>query len=212
MKISDLRPAEYNPRKITDEKLRALKGCIEEFGDLSGFVFNRRTGNLVCGHQRLKCIPRGATIKKTKLDTATKTGTVAEGCVLVGGERWGYREVDWGIEREKMANIAANKHGGDWDEDKLGEIMRELSKSGDIDMDLSGFDFAEIEEMIAGESAKADSADSNAGESGMVPDKEDNILVRISVNPGMWLGKRGAILATLEKMKKVYNIEYNVKE
>lgn len=65
LKLSDLKPAEYNPRKISADQLKNLKKSIEEFGDLSGIVFNRRTGNVVGGHQRLKCVPDDAQIEKT---------------------------------------------------------------------------------------------------------------------------------------------------
>lgn len=42
MKVKDLKPAGYNPRKISKEKLAALKKSLEEFGDLSGIVVNAR--------------------------------------------------------------------------------------------------------------------------------------------------------------------------
>lgn len=52
--IRSLRAALYNPRKITDAQLVALKKAMREYGDLSGIVVNRRTGHLVGGHQRVK--------------------------------------------------------------------------------------------------------------------------------------------------------------
>jgi len=42
MDVKSLKPAGYNPRKITDKKLEMLKKSLEEFGDLSGIIFNRR--------------------------------------------------------------------------------------------------------------------------------------------------------------------------
>lgn len=54
MKIKDLKAAGYNPRKISDKHLAMMKKSMVEFGDLSGIIFNRRTGNLVGGHQRVK--------------------------------------------------------------------------------------------------------------------------------------------------------------
>ncbi len=72
MNIMDLKPAEYNPRTISDDQLERLKKSLEEFGDLSGIVFNRQTGNLVGGHQRLKVIPEGADIDKTELKEVSK--------------------------------------------------------------------------------------------------------------------------------------------
>ena len=54
MKLSELRPAEYNPRKITDEAFEGLGHSISRFGMLSHIVWNKRTGNIVGGHQRYK--------------------------------------------------------------------------------------------------------------------------------------------------------------
>lgn len=213
MKIADIKPASYNPRIISDMKLQALKKSMGELGDISGFVYNHQTGNLVGGHQRLKCIPADAVITKKRLAETTKAGTVAEGSIMVDGERWNYREVDWSLSREKLANIAANKHGGDWDEDKLKEIMSELKNDSMVDIDLSGFNPIEIDEMLAGYEADTDVAgEENEKPGNIVQDKDDNIIIRISVNPGMWLGKRDAILTTLEKLKKVYCVEYAIKE
>jgi ParB-like chromosome segregation protein Spo0J len=54
--IDQLKPAPYNPRAISEESLKALGVSLEEFGDLSGFTWNKRTGNLVTGHQRLRAL------------------------------------------------------------------------------------------------------------------------------------------------------------
>ena len=54
--IPDLKPAPYNPREITADALKRLQRSVEEFGDISGIVWNRQTGNMVSGHQRLKAL------------------------------------------------------------------------------------------------------------------------------------------------------------
>lgn len=54
MKLTDLKPSEYNPRRISDEAFEGLGGSIERFGMLSHIVWNKRTGNIVGGHQRYK--------------------------------------------------------------------------------------------------------------------------------------------------------------
>src|SRR3989338_7341093 len=150
MQIKDLKPAAYNPRTITDEQLKMLNKSLQEFGDLSGIVYNRRTGNLVGGHQRLKCLPADAKIEKKELKEKSKTGTVAQGFVIFdGGEKHAYREVDLDNATEKMANIAANKHGGEWDDDKLGELLKELSEMSIFDADLIGFDNDEIDNILS---------------------------------------------------------------
>ncbi len=52
--LSQLKSNPKNPRRVTDKKLDMLKKALFEFGDLSGIVFNRKTGQLVGGHQRVK--------------------------------------------------------------------------------------------------------------------------------------------------------------
>lgn len=62
MKLADLNPAPYNPRKISPENLAALKQSITKFGLVEPLIVNKRTGNLVGGHQRLKVLQeQGAT-------------------------------------------------------------------------------------------------------------------------------------------------------
>ncbi|MCP4650293.1 MAG: DNA modification methylase [PVC group bacterium] len=98
MKLTDLKPAEYNPREITDEALSGLEKSIDEFGDLSGIVFNERTGNLVAGHQRIKALQK----KYGNLEIANRQ------IKLPTGEVFKVRYVDWDIKKEKLANITAN--------------------------------------------------------------------------------------------------------
>ena len=123
--VNLLNPADYNPRTISDEKLEELRASLLEFGDLSGIVFNVRTKHLVTGHQRLKAIPKDAEIEKTACTDSM--GTVATGFIqLKNGERYQYREVDWDLDREKVANVTANRQFGDFDPLKLEALVREL--------------------------------------------------------------------------------------
>ena len=58
MKLKDIRPAAYNPRvtlKPGDKDYEALKNSLERFGVAEPLIVNETTGNLVAGHQRLKC-------------------------------------------------------------------------------------------------------------------------------------------------------------
>ena len=148
MKASDLKPAPYNPRKITEKQLDALGKSMREFGDLSGIVRNVRTGNLVGGHQRLKHFDQEWSI--TKRSQADDTGTVAVGHIETPFGRWSYREVDWPEKREKAANVAANKHGGYFDTSTLKDLMLELNEGG-AEMELTGFSDDELRDMLVGE-------------------------------------------------------------
>jgi len=49
-------------------------------------------------------------------------------------------------------------------------------------------------------------------EENIVPDKDPNILVRVSFHPGIWLGKREEIMGIVEKLKKTYGCEVRIEE
>lgn len=145
MKVKDLKANKRNPRKISGKKLEALKKSLEKFGDLSGFVFNRRTKQLVSGHQRSKSLPPDAKIIiEIKHDEPTDAMTVAEGYVLIGKERFKYREVDADESWEVEALLSANKHGGEWDRDKLALTLADFPT---IDLEMTGFEIEELEAM-----------------------------------------------------------------
>lgn len=144
-KVGDLKPSRYNPRKISQAQLDRLGKSMADFGDLSGIVMNRRTGNLVGGHQRLKHLdPDWKIESKPHTDD---TGTVAIGHIDTPWGRWSYREVDWPEKKELAGNLAANKQGGEFDVVKLKLILTELD-SGDFDMDLTGFGGEEIKDLF----------------------------------------------------------------
>lgn len=145
MNIKDLKPAPYNPRKITDKQLSMLRKSMAEFGDLSGIVVNVKTGNVVGGHQRIKNLdPSWKIEKESHFD---KVGTIALGYIETPWGRWQYREVNWPEKKEAAANVAANKHGGEFDLPKLKDIMIDLD-TGDFDMELTGFNTHELEMMM----------------------------------------------------------------
>jgi len=56
MKLTELNPAAYNPRSITESAMRGLTASIERFGCVEPIIWNERTGNVVGGHQRLKVL------------------------------------------------------------------------------------------------------------------------------------------------------------
>lgn len=149
MKISDLNPNEKNPRKVSPEQLERLSKSIFAFGDLSGIVYNRTTQRLVGAHQRRKILPPESEIVITKTyESPTKNGTIALGHANVNGELFAYREVLWDEATEMAANLAANKHGGDWDYALLTEAIT-LVDAANIDLDMTGFSNEELENLMA---------------------------------------------------------------
>lgn len=141
--VKELRKAKYNPRTITKERLGKLGDSLSTFGDLSGVVFNIKTKTLVSGHQRLETV-RDVETKIVQKAHKDKLGTVATGYIEAktkkGLIRIPYRAVDWDLNREKAANIAANAHGGNFDKDKLAMVLADLEKSKKFNLDIVGLD------------------------------------------------------------------------
>ena len=123
MKVSDLKYAPYNPRKIDDKELAKLKRSISEFGYVEPIVWNERTGFVVGGNQRLK---------------ALRELGIEEVDVVV---------VDLDDAKEKALNVALNKISGEWDFIKLKDVLTDID-TGDFDIELTGFDLDEIENLI----------------------------------------------------------------
>lgn len=112
---------------------------MDAFGDISGIVFNRRSGNVIGGTQRSRNLDENSKVTVTKrFATPTKRGTVATGYVLHKGERFSYREVDWSEETETAAMLAANENAGEWDNAKLKDAFKRLG--ADFDKELTMFD------------------------------------------------------------------------
>jgi len=85
---------------------------------------------------------------------------------------------------------------GEWDLELL------AADWGDVGLAELGLEVPELEPLPPEE---------NPGEE-LVPDKDPNVLVRLSFHPGVWLGKRDEILKVAEKMKRTYGCEIKVDE
>lgn len=141
--VKDFKGADYNPRYITETRLRKLAKSMQSFGDLSGVVFNARTNRLISGHQRLKTIDGHKTRIITKPHTDSH-GTIEVGHIEAmtpkGLIKIPVRIVDWSNSRvEKAANLAANSHGGEFDQDKLRKVLVDLD-TNTFDIELLGLD------------------------------------------------------------------------
>lgn len=125
VKIEKLKEAEYNPRKdLTpqDEEYQKIKKSITEFGYIDPIIINSDM-TVIGGHQRLKVL--------------RELGNTEIECVIV----------DLDKVKEKALNLALNKISGDWDNKKLEELLAEL-KETDIDTDITGFSFDEIDDIL----------------------------------------------------------------
>ena len=96
--ISELIPAEYNPRYITDEALEHLKASMQRFDAVEPVLVNmhpERKNIIISGHQRIKA--------------AKSLGLKTFPCV----------ELSLDKDKERELNVRMNKNTGDWDYDEL---------------------------------------------------------------------------------------------
>ena len=129
-KISELVPAEYNPRQLSDKQFEDLQASLSRFGAVDPAIVNihpERKDIIVGGHQRLK--------------VAKSLGWETFPCV----------EVNLTRDQERELNIRLNKNTGSWDWDILSNLFEqeELTEWGFTDEELFGN--VEVEQVEAKE-------------------------------------------------------------
>jgi DNA modification methylase len=124
-KLSELKPAPYNPRQSTAKQEKHLKASLEKFGVVEPIIYNKQTGYIVGGHFRVREL--------------TKLGYKEVECVIV----------DLNEEDERELNIRLNANTGEWDWDSLANEWdaEKLDDWGlDLPVDLSVQEELEAEE------------------------------------------------------------------
>lgn len=122
-----IKTADYNPRLIDEDNLKKLTKGIREHGLVTPLVWNKRTGVLVSGHQRLAAADKIYRKKDYEVPVAI---------------------IDVDEKEEKTLNVQLNNPSmqGSWD---LGALA-DLNADG-INWDDMGFNKADIEFMYDGE-------------------------------------------------------------
>ena len=125
--ISELIPAEYNPRYISDEALEHLKASIQRFDAVEPVLVNvhpDRKNIIISGHQRIKA--------------AKSLGLETFPCV----------ELNLDKDKERELNIRMNKNTGAWDWDELATYfdVDELTDWGFTEKELFAYDESEFGE------------------------------------------------------------------
>lgn len=121
-KLSDLKPAPYNPRCSTKKQEKHLQESLSKFGVVEPIIFNKQTGYIVGGHFRVRELK--------------KLGYKEVECVIVD-----LNEAD-----EKELNIRLNANTGEWDWDALANEwdVEELAEWG---LDIPNFEIDEEKEQ-----------------------------------------------------------------
>lgn len=136
-KISDLKPAPYNPRTSTKKQEDNLAESLKKFGVVEPIIFNETTGHIVGGHFRVRELK--------------KLGYKEVECVIVE-----LSEAD-----EKELNIRLNANTGAWDFDELANNWNaeDLESWGlDIEQGIEQESKEQGEREKAGFSAELDQA------------------------------------------------------
>lgn len=130
--------APYNPRTIDDKAKRKLKAALEKRGLVAPITVNRRTGNIVGGHQRISALD-------------ALHGPDYELTVAV---------IDVDENEEKALNLLLNNQeaGGQTDMEKLDELIR---GTPGLDLTLAGYDHADMIGML-GVEAFVEGSDNDA--------------------------------------------------
>ena len=125
LKIADLVPASYNPRKALkpgDAEYEKIKNSITEFGYVDPVIVNDDM-TVIGGHQRL-------TVLKD-------LGYEEIDCVVISIDKT----------KEKALNIALNKITGEWNKELLADLIKDLQEA-DFDVSFTGFDPPEVEQLF----------------------------------------------------------------
>ena len=126
---SQIKNAEYNPRIMDKEAKKRLKRNLQENGLVSALTWNRRTGNLCGGHQRLEQLDALERNQDYELDV----------CIVDVDER-----------TEAKLNVLLNNPSmqGEWDLEKLAYMTEEFG----ISFDDMGFSKLDVDFMYDGDS------------------------------------------------------------
>ena len=165
IKITDIVPARYNPRKISNEEYNKLSNSINEFGLVDPIIINLNNNHIIGGHQRYDVL----------MDEHISGNEDYEELILIerGDIGWVFPNEQLEIKdlnHEKTLNIALNRITGFWDPEKLEDLFNDLSIEG-ADLQLTGFDKEELKDIAKGidlnnfgESLQDDLTDSFADE------------------------------------------------
>jgi hypothetical protein len=135
VRVADLNPAAYNPRKITPEKFEALKESIKHDGFLEPIVVQKKGLRIIGGHQRLKAV------KEICVEESVATPELP--CIVL----------DINDKGAKRLNIKLNKIQGEFEARMLGELLVDLYEdkklaAPEVDFGMLGFETNEAEKFI----------------------------------------------------------------
>lgn len=124
---NQIKEADYNPRIIDEDNLKKLTKDIREHGLVTPLVWNKRTGVLVSGHQRLAAMDKIHRKKDCEVPVAV---------------------IDVDEKEERQLNVQMNNPSlqGSWDLNALADL-----RDDGVSFEDMGFNKADIDFMFDGE-------------------------------------------------------------
>ena len=139
IKLTDFKPADYNPRHMPEDEKQRLRTSIESFGLVDPIIVNLKNNRIIGGHQRwdvlVDMVMESTTLaeKEYNLLTLGDVGLIFDKDNTIKNEDY-----------EKALNIALNKISGEWDYSKLSNVLDDL-KLNHFNLELTGFDDLELD-------------------------------------------------------------------
>lgn len=138
--ITDINPADYNPRKISGGDYEKLTQSIKTYGLVDPIIINLNDNTVIGGHQRYDVL----------MDMYMDNEIDKELSLLkLGDIGWVFTDDQLNVKDEnyEMAlNLSLNKISGEWDDEKLAVVLEDLEVNG-FDVELTGFDSEEVKQM-----------------------------------------------------------------
>lgn len=141
IKITEIEPADYNPRLMSEIERTKLRNSMETFGIVDPIIVNLKNNRIIGGHQRYEVL----------LEKAMEDNEFVKELNLIrlGQIGWAFPDDDLEVKDdnyEKALNLALNNIEGEFDLPKLEPLLTELDDLG-FDLELTGFSSLDLTEL-----------------------------------------------------------------
>lgn len=158
--ISEIKPSPYNPRTMSASAMEGLEKSMETFGYVDPIVWNKKTGNIVGGHQRYEILRKQG---KDKIKVI---------------------EVELSEKEERALNITLNNQSiqGEWDNDRLQSILKELKNEKFFgEVGLESLEIPAFNDFLTGSAEGATETTGETVEGGIIPNSDQELYNRIII-------------------------------
>lgn len=134
---SQIKPAPYNPRRITPEARKLLKENLKRVGLIGGMKWNEQTGNLFSGHQKLSIMDE---VNRYNPETHENDYPITVSVV----------QMDEKTEKEQLLFENNRNAQGEYDDDMLRKMLPgiDFTYAGFDDFDMQLLGLGDVEQTM----------------------------------------------------------------